>query len=415
MPNWRGNDSSLESITGCGCAKLGRLSFGTFHCARKTPIPQLAVCATSMRNTVLFDGKHVLACCSFFIHKHKRTTGNTDKHTNIHSHRRTPFRWNEQLCCVGAMLCRRRVQRSKVLCLALNGLTDFLLRTFSIDLMTSFPRVVAAALAFCQNCVNKLHQVGCIDGYGVRLTYIRHVQDVHEQILLDHVMICETQTFTLTSTRICADDIGTQVGCFCAVTLQIPNRVSAHNTNNVNISQTIFPLFQGARLVVDITNGMPRFSAAVEDGVVCSKARDDKERKYTELSQGVRCRLVVVAVETGGPWSFEAICLWPVWQQPAQGMLHLSFAAQLSWSGEENVYEWWQSHVHALSRLRWSRGRHFHMLWLGWTGLCLIWQTSFTRSEAHTSLIFTKKKKGNPTSRTLCCRLHVKDFYPMIL
>ena len=35
-------------------------------------------------------------------------------------------------------------------------------------------------------------------------------------------------------------------------------------------------------------------------------ARADKERKYAELIEGDRCRLVVVGVETGGRWS-EAV------------------------------------------------------------------------------------------------------------
>ena len=36
-------------------------------------------------------------------------------------------------------------------------------------------------------------------------------------------------------------------------------------------------------------------------------ARADKERKYSELLNGDRCRLVVVALETGGRWSLEAV------------------------------------------------------------------------------------------------------------
>ena len=37
------------------------------------------------------------------------------------------------------------------------------------------------------------------------------------------------------------------------------------------------------------------------------RARLDKETKYAELVAGNRCRLVVVALETGGRWSNEAI------------------------------------------------------------------------------------------------------------
>ena len=39
---------------------------------------------------------------------------------------------------------------------------------------------------------------------------------------------------------------------------------------------------------------------------VCRRAREDKERKYPELLRDDRCRLVVVALETGGRWSEEA-------------------------------------------------------------------------------------------------------------
>eukprot|EP00973_Karenia_brevis_P071494 9933428-Karenia_brevis.AAC.1 len=46
--------------------------------------------------------------------------------------------------------------------------------------------------------------------------------------------------------------------------------------------------------------------AAEEDGAVLARARSDKERKYAELVCGSRCRLVVVAIETGRRWSAEA-------------------------------------------------------------------------------------------------------------
>ena len=47
----------------------------------------------------------------------------------------------------------------------------------------------------------------------------------------------------------------------------------------------------------------PRPGAAREDGTTCNAARVEKERKYGELTEGNRCRLVVVALETGGRWS----------------------------------------------------------------------------------------------------------------
>ena len=51
--------------------------------------------------------------------------------------------------------------------------------------------------------------------------------------------------------------------------------------------------------------GLPRPGAAVVDGIVAARAH--KERKYSELLRGDRCRLVVVALETGGRWSLEAV------------------------------------------------------------------------------------------------------------
>ena len=38
-----------------------------------------------------------------------------------------------------------------------------------------------------------------------------------------------------------------------------------------------------------------------------TQTRRDKEMKYPELLTGGRCRLVVVAIETGGRWSNEAV------------------------------------------------------------------------------------------------------------
>ena len=74
------------------------------------------------------------------------------------------------------------------------------------------------------------------------------------------------------------------------------------------------PLHHGAQLAVDITmrcavssSGEARLGAARVDGIVCTNARADKEQKYSELLAGDRCRLIVVALETGGRWSPEAL------------------------------------------------------------------------------------------------------------
>ena len=74
------------------------------------------------------------------------------------------------------------------------------------------------------------------------------------------------------------------------------------------------PLYHGAQLAVDITlrcavssSGEARLGAACVDAIVCTNARADKEQKYSELLAGDRCRLIVVALETGGRWSSEAL------------------------------------------------------------------------------------------------------------
>ena len=74
------------------------------------------------------------------------------------------------------------------------------------------------------------------------------------------------------------------------------------------------PIHHGAQLAVDITLrsavtsvGAPRATAATVNGAALSQARRDKEAKYAELVASERCRLVVVALETGGRWSTEAL------------------------------------------------------------------------------------------------------------
>ena len=62
-------------------------------------------------------------------------------------------------------------------------------------------------------------------------------------------------------------------------------------------------------------NGLPRRNAAHRDGGVLTQARADKEAKCAELVAGNRCFLVVIALQTGGRWSGEAvefIDMWPV-------------------------------------------------------------------------------------------------------
>ena len=75
------------------------------------------------------------------------------------------------------------------------------------------------------------------------------------------------------------------------------------------------PLFASAQLAVDTTlvsplhaDGSPHRHAADSDGAVLATARRRKERTYPELvGPESRARLVVLALETGGRWSDEAL------------------------------------------------------------------------------------------------------------
>ena len=71
---------------------------------------------------------------------------------------------------------------------------------------------------------------------------------------------------------------------------------------------------RASQLAVDITlqsalgsSGEPRPHAADVEGAVLVQARIDKETTYPELVASTRCLLVVVAIETGGRWSDEAV------------------------------------------------------------------------------------------------------------
>ena len=71
------------------------------------------------------------------------------------------------------------------------------------------------------------------------------------------------------------------------------------------------PLFGGAQLAMDAAlvlreDGTARRRAAQVDGVALGGARRRKEQVYTELlGHHHRARLVVLAVEVGGKWSYE--------------------------------------------------------------------------------------------------------------
>ena len=100
------------------------------------------------------------------------------------------------------------------------------------------------------------------------------------------------------------------------------------------------PCFKGAQLAVNITSrsalgasGEPQSGAAEEDGAVLVHARREEEATKPELLTSKRCRLVVVAIETGGGWSDEAADF--LWQLPLakarEAPALLTHSAALAW------------------------------------------------------------------------------------
>ena len=90
--------------------------------------------------------------------------------------------------------------------------------------------------------------------------------------------------------------------------------VPANDERRIEVLAQDLPCFGGAQLAADITlrsvlgsSGEPQPHAAHVDGALLFAARRDKEAAYTELATSTRCMLVVVAIETGGRWSEEAV------------------------------------------------------------------------------------------------------------
>ena len=95
--------------------------------------------------------------------------------------------------------------------------------------------------------------------------------------------------------------------------------VRADDERRIEVLAQDLPCFGGAQLAIDVTlrsalisSGETQLHAADVDGAILLEARRDKEATYPELAWSTRCRLFVVAVETGGRWSEEAVHL--VWQ-----------------------------------------------------------------------------------------------------
>jgi hypothetical protein len=91
------------------------------------------------------------------------------------------------------------------------------------------------------------------------------------------------------------------------------NGISNRDQRQIEVLAIGLPLWRGMQLAVDTTlvspvrrNGMPQPGTENNDGCWLLEARRRKERKYHELLNSRRCRLVVVALEVGGRWSQEA-------------------------------------------------------------------------------------------------------------
>ena len=84
--------------------------------------------------------------------------------------------------------------------------------------------------------------------------------------------------------------------------------VSAQDERAIEVLASGLPIHHGAQLAVDVTMRCagPRQPRSSTHQRSC-RARRDKELKYHGLVSGNCCALVVVAVETGGRWSSEAV------------------------------------------------------------------------------------------------------------
>ena len=88
--------------------------------------------------------------------------------------------------------------------------------------------------------------------------------------------------------------------------------VLASDERRLEVVASGLAAYGGAQLAVDVTvrsplsaSGHPQPRAAWQDAAAAEDARGDKERAYPELLSGSRCRLIVLAVETGGRFSAE--------------------------------------------------------------------------------------------------------------
>ena len=90
-------------------------------------------------------------------------------------------------------------------------------------------------------------------------------------------------------------------------------QVTRQDDRRIEVIANGLNLWGGAQLAIGTTlvspltrDGQPRRRAGTYAGAALHTARRSKERTYPEFLQSRRCRLVVLAFETGGRWSHEA-------------------------------------------------------------------------------------------------------------
>ena len=90
-------------------------------------------------------------------------------------------------------------------------------------------------------------------------------------------------------------------------------QVTRQDDRRIEVIANGLNLWGGAQLAIDTTlvspltrDGQRRRRAGTYAGAALHTARRSKERTYPEFLQSRRCRLVVLAFETGGRWSHEA-------------------------------------------------------------------------------------------------------------
>ncbi len=120
----------------------------------------------------------------------------------------------------------------------------------------------------------------------------------------------------------------------------------ATDERRIEVIASGLPVYGGAQLAIDVTlrsalgrGGEPRPQTHWRDGAAAEDARADKEAKYPEIASGSRCRLVVLALETGGRFSRETV----------------EFLQQLSGAKALSVPTYLRASAAAAFQRRWTR------------------------------------------------------------